>query len=331
MNKNIQIIDAAALLTTPPPPVQWLVEGYLPLGTVGDMSGPPGEGKSTLSLDLALAVASGTEAWYGLRCASGRVAILGGERSGVDAFARDLHRTAQARTIDAGRLLMPADNVGECPPLWAWDRQLNTWMPTAWGATVTEWLAEAQPALIIIDTLMSAALGCDQLDNPQQYALGREVQRWARSLGKPTVLSISHTNQASAKDSLAWRLHYLSRAGGNGLPGALRWVTGVSQVRPDDELAQTLGLAEQAAHHRLIAIGSSKHNEMPAPAWSHEHPAIFELRPDGGLLLVRDGQTVAQCQQRVHRTLARAKQDRSSKAPRAHNHEAIEYAAQIPF
>ena len=59
MSSSIQIVDGAHLLATPPPKIAWAIDGLLPVGTVGDIFGPPGEGKSSLTLDFAIAVASG--------------------------------------------------------------------------------------------------------------------------------------------------------------------------------------------------------------------------------------------------------------------------------
>jgi hypothetical protein len=41
----MKILDAAHLLAVPPPRVIWAAEHFLPMSTVGDISGPPGERK----------------------------------------------------------------------------------------------------------------------------------------------------------------------------------------------------------------------------------------------------------------------------------------------
>ena len=291
---SIQIIDASSLLANPPPPIEWALEGVLPVGTVGDIFGPPGDGKSSLTLDFAVTVASGACNWYGLPCVAGPVVLLGGERSGIAAFSRDIHRAVRERRLDPSMLIVPQDANGECPPIWLWDRKGDCWTVTKWGEDVSSWLEGIRPALIIVDTLASAATGSNIIDQPQQYSLGVTIRQWAKKLGDPTVITVSHTNQASTLQELSWRLHYLSRAGGNGLPGALRWVAGVSRLRTDDALCAQLGLCQEARESRLVALGVSKHNEMPRPLWTNDAPSVFELGCNGGLCLVADGQEVAE-------------------------------------
>lgn len=288
---SVQIIDASSLLANPPPPIEWALEGVLPVGTVGDIFGPPGDGKSSLTLDFAVTVASGARNWYGLPCVAGPVVLLGGERSGIAAFSRDIHRAAKGRHLEPGQLLMPG-NGNLRSALWQWVAKTTSWEMTSWGEEITNWLKEARPALILIDTLTSAAQGANIIDQPQQYSLGVTIRMWARQMGDPTVLTISHTNQSSAQQEITWRLHYLSRAGGNGLPGALRWAAGATRLLPSDDMAAKLDLSEKARESRLLAFAVSKHNEMPLPRWHRDAPAIFEMMPEGGLLLLMDGREV---------------------------------------
>lgn len=287
---DIQIVDGARLLASPPTPIVWAVRDILPAGTVGDVFGPPGDGKSSITLDLAIAVASGVGTWFGLQCTSGPVVLLGGERSGNGAFARDLHRAVQGRSLDPGMLLLPQDDHGDCPAMWAWDKHIDRWADTTWGKQVSEWLAAIRPVLIIIDTLASAATGSDIVNQPQQYALGIAIRQWARALGDPTVLTISHTNQASASQELASRLHYLSRAGGNGLPGALRWIAGVTRLR-GGEMDMVPGGHDynpDDPYQNYVAFAVSKNNEMPRPLWIPERPLLIQMKPDGRLFRVPD-------------------------------------------
>ncbi|MFP5204428.1 MAG: AAA family ATPase [Acidobacteriota bacterium] len=284
---GVSCIDAADLLAGPAQPIRWLVHELIPKGTVGDVSGPPGDGKSSILLDLALALAGDALEWAERRLAPEvDVAILGGERSSSVCLQRDLHRTGRPAP-PRGRLVFPGPTeIDECPPLWKWNREAAEWLQTEWGKRVTEWLSIRRVGLVILDTLLATSRGCDPLNIPQQYELGNYVRRWAREIGSDTtVLTVSHTNQASMREPLDWRLHYLSRAGSSGLPGALRWLAGVSRLRDDDDIAVQNML--DVERRKLIAFGISKNNEMPQPDYTNNAPAIFEIRVDGGVQFVR--------------------------------------------
>lgn len=288
----MKLLDAHTMLSSPPPPMRWAVDGLLPAGVVADIFGPPGAGKSTLLLDLALAVAADTAHWHGRALGiGGPVVILGGERSDAAAFARDLHRAGRPAP-PPGALLLPTTDAGDSPPLWSWNRRAmdgaGVWEPTPWGHRVIGWLTAARPAAVIIDTVLSAAAGCDLLDQPQQYALGQTIRAWGREVGGPAVLTVSHTNQASGGSGVALRdrLDYMSRAGGNGFPGALRHLGGVTKIRHGEVPG-----VEPATDRTLFAFGFSKHNESPPTAWTHYSPAIFSQK-SGRIDLVMSGDQV---------------------------------------
>lgn len=288
----IEIIDAYRLMSSPPQKMEWAVDGLLPLGVVADISGPPGAGKTTLMTDLALAIAGESGRWHGKSCIGGPVVILGGERSDPGALSRDLHRTGRPAP-GPGALVVP-HHAGDCPPIWRWNRRADDaagrWELTTWGNEVTDWLCGVKAALVVVDTILSAAAGCDLLDQPQQYALGQTIRAWSRQTGVPMTLSVSHTNQSSsgALTQLHDRLDYLSRAGGNGFPGALRHLGGLTKLRT----GEVPGI-DTETDRTLFAFGFSKHNESPPTAWTHHTPAIFSQR-SGRVELVMSGEEVGQ-------------------------------------
>lgn len=267
-------------------PIRWLVEGLIPMGTTGDVFGPPGEGKSTIITSLALAITGGQASWFGRRLDSGnnKVVIVGGESSDEESWSRDLHRLLGGLDKDWPYDLVQLPTEEE--PCWQYDGK--SWNLTELGVEITDYIAEINPALIILDTASVVAWGESQVDNNEQHRLGQTWKKWRKGFGKDTVLlSVSHTNQASASYDIERRLHYLSRAGGNGLPGALRWIAGVSRVTQGNAKEYHLPgnlLSENFVNRTMVAFGVSKHNEMGRPEWSNITPVLFEIDTDGSLL-----------------------------------------------
>ncbi|MQM39678.1 hypothetical protein KBTX_03709 [wastewater metagenome] len=281
-------IDMGDLLARPVPPIDWLIDGLLPAGAVGDIYGAPGGGKSTLALHLAAHIAAGRRTWFGRRIAGGPVLLIGGERSSADVLVRDLHRTAGTAGITPdelrGRALCAPADLG---PLWHWDRREGTWLAGAALAEVQAQAAAVRPALLFFDTIGRVARGQDPIDITQQQQLAERIEALGAATGS-TVLSISHTAQSASLDRIDRRLRYEARAGSSGLPGHLRWLLGVTRIQPDE--AEQIGVAPHGG--RLIAVGVGKGSEMPPAAWTPDAPAILRIGGDGALQLVRDGEEV---------------------------------------
>jgi hypothetical protein len=184
------------------------------------------------------------------------------------------------------------DTSGDCPPLWRWNRHADDgagrWELTQWGQKISDWLMGANITMVVLDTIASAAQGSDLLDQPQQYQLGQTIRRWSRDVGLQVCITVSHTNQASASVGLHDRLDYLSRAGGNGFPGALRHLGGLTKLRKHEVPG-----VQPETDRTLFAFGFSKHNESPQPDWTNHCPAVFSQR-SGRVELVLDGREVAQ-------------------------------------
>lgn len=271
---------SAELLATPSKPISYLVGNLMPAGGILDVSGPPGEGKSTIILSLASCISTGAS-WFGLAVKKSRAGWITGEASDGDAIGRDLTRL-QASTKSDITFLLPDSEM------FRFDPHEQKWVTTTEGKDVLSEVRALRIEFLVIDTVGSVIAGSKEIDNDQQRQLARHIR--AETIGLTTT-TIGHTNQASAKDNIDWRLHYLSKAGGNGFPGAVRWASGVSQIHPRD--AAALGIKEDViGSRRLVAFGASKHNEMPAPCWTNRKPAIFEIKPDGALVLYKDGREI---------------------------------------
>lgn len=339
---TVLLHDANDLLSKPVPPIDWFLDRLIPAGVTMDDFAPPGTGKTSLLTDLAVTVAAETGQWHGRACAGGPVVLLGGERTNPGVLSRDLHRTGRSAPLP-GALVVPHDRNGDCPPVWRWDRKSGSWDLTPWGREITDWLLGARPALVILDTILSCASGSNLLDPPQQYDLGMMVIKWTRLIGAGLTVSVSHTNQASSSAALHDRLDYLSRAGGNGYPGAIRHIAGMTKLRR----GEVPGF-DPTQDGAMFAVGFSKHNETPPTDWTHYKPAIFTQCQAGKLALLADGQEVAE---RLAQAAAAAEDDGGKRRKTTNDHRAAgdlvaarpsrharqargdahEYAEEVPF
>lgn len=294
----MKVFHSADLVARPSKPIRWLVDGLIPVGTLCDVFGQPGDGKSTLVLSLSDHVSRGAS-WFGRTVRKTPVVWISGEASNEDVIQRDLHRLHAGGDSDITFILPDSE-------MFRFDQRECAWITTPEGTAVLKHCRKIGAGLIVTDTGGSLCSGLKEIDNDQQRQLARYLRRellLAEHMEKElasagiTGLNISHTNQSSTRDELDWRLHYLSRAGGNGFPGAIRWAAGVSSLRPED--AAKLGgrvTADEITAGRLFAFGVSKNNEMPRPTWNNNSPTVFEIRQDGGLALVADGEAVAMYQ-----------------------------------
>jgi len=275
--------DAFDICQQPLSAVEWLVDGIFPRCGAGTVDGPPESGKSSLIVNLAATIANGGGSWFGQDCFSGPVVVLGGEKSSPAVWRRDFERLG--KVVRPGNFFIPELSG----PLWKWNKREEVWFKTHAYAEAVQGIRRIKPVLVIGDTIMRLALGINQLDNTQQAALGLELEALAAEAGC-LFLTIGHTNQSSAKEALSWRLHYLSRAGGNGLPGVLRYCFAVTRIHRFDtekkgELEGLLS-TEDVLCRKIIACGVSKGNEIPSALWTNYRPQLFEIMPDGRMMML---------------------------------------------
>lgn len=76
------VLTCGADLT--PEPVQWLWPDWLALGKFHLLAGAPGQGKTTIAMDLAATVTLGGRWPDGTRCAAGNVLVWSGEDDYTD-------------------------------------------------------------------------------------------------------------------------------------------------------------------------------------------------------------------------------------------------------
>jgi hypothetical protein len=95
-------VSLADIITNPPPPRRWVVDQWLPHGSLALLSGRGGTGKSLLLQQLATCIAGGTE-FFGTKTTSGRVIALLTEDDG-DEVRRRQGDICRALGIDPSRL-----------------------------------------------------------------------------------------------------------------------------------------------------------------------------------------------------------------------------------
>jgi hypothetical protein len=275
--------DAFDICQQPLSAVEWLVDGLFPRNGAGTADGPPDSGKTSLVVNLCATIANSVGSWFGQDCLSGPVVVLGGEKSSHAVWRRDFERLG--KVTRPGNFFIP-ELAG---PLLKWNKREEVWVKTHAYSEAVRGIKRINPVLVIGDTIMRLAMGIDQSNNTNQAALGLELEKLAAEAGC-LFLTIGHTNQASTKEALSWRLHYLSRAGGNGLPGVLRYCFGVTRIHRFDvekkgELEGLLS-TEDVLCRKIIACGVSKGNEIPPALWTNYRPQLFEIMPDGQMMML---------------------------------------------
>lgn len=199
-----------------PQPVRWLWLGYVPAGKLTVIDGDPGDGKSTLSLDLAARVSTGSPLPDGSACERGNVLVLSAEdgiadtiRPRLDAAGADTERVAVLdEVVEAGKgrpVELPAD--------------LDH---------VEAIIAAHQVRLVTIDPLMAFLAGSVDAHSDQSVRRAlHPLAKLAEATGAAIVV-IRHLNKSGGGRAMY-------RGGGSiGITGAARAVHLVG-ADPDDD------------------------------------------------------------------------------------------------
>lgn len=141
-----QLLDATALRNLPPP--QWLVEGIIPDNGLTFIYGQRGKGKSFVTLDAALHIASGSK-WLGRDTKAGGVIYCAGEGlAGYGVRVEGWARTYPDRDIGNFRLMPLVPNFRDEKDV------------AKLARTIKQQLGDAK--LIIIDTVARAIPGAEE-------------------------------------------------------------------------------------------------------------------------------------------------------------------------
>lgn len=200
-----------------PTTVEWLWDGYIPLGKISLVVGDPGLGKSTLSLDLAARITSGRPFAEGAATSPRGVVLLTGEDS--------LSDTVRPRFDAAGGVASRVVVVPGVTDRDGNDRQFL--LPDDIGY-LREAILKHDTAMVIIDPLMVFVSSDLNSWNDQQI---RQALTPLKILAEEThvaILVITHMNKKQGTSAMY-------RSGGSiGIMGAVRTAFLVAEHPEDD-------------------------------------------------------------------------------------------------
>jgi RecA-family ATPase len=169
LKDDTEFLCAAELSQREIPRRRWIVPDYIPDRTVTMLAGDGGTGKSILALQLAVAVATGTE-WIGLRPMEGVVLYVSAEDD-VDEVHRRLADICAQRSIALSELsdLHVWDRAGRDAVLARPDQKGGGMVATDQWGRLRKKVADLRPSLVIIDTLADI-FGGNENDRAQTRA-----------------------------------------------------------------------------------------------------------------------------------------------------------------
>lgn len=171
-------------------PLEYLIDGLLPVGVAYSLTGYPGHGKTTLALQFALSVARG-EMFSNRETSKGSVLILAGENP--------YNVKWQYAAALAARGLSPADaDIHFVQGRFS----IKQW------AEVLRAKLEAMPdlKLIVVDSLQAFFEGDNDNDNTQMVEMAHRLRALANTSQRPAILIIAHpAGKTPSKENLVPR------------------------------------------------------------------------------------------------------------------------------
>lgn len=203
----LPILDPTTLQGQPVPTRQWLVADMIPANNVTLLSGDGGSGKSLLSLQLAVAVAT-HGVWLGHRAPRGRALFLTAEDD-LEECHRRLYDITYAEGLQFQDLsaLRIAPMAGMDAILAAPDGRSSALRPTILWRALLAYVGEFQPSLIVLDTLADL-FGGNEIDRGQVRAFVGLLRGLA--LRGITVVLLSHPSVSGMSS-------------GSGISGSTAW------------------------------------------------------------------------------------------------------------
>lgn len=170
------------------PALEWLIQDVYVAGTLADVFGDSGDGKSFVVLDQSLCIATG-KSWHGRPVRQGKVLYLCGEgKHGInERVAAWEAEYNDGRPVSDSAFLMFADVT-----------PLSKASPEkARFQALTRMLGRLRPDVIVVDTLARYAEGVEENSATDMGRVVSVVDQWAKILGA-TVILVHHTARGTA-------------------------------------------------------------------------------------------------------------------------------------
>lgn len=210
---GLGLFRASDLIGKPKPPREWLVPDMIPARNVCLLYGDGGTGKSLLSLQLACAVATGSE-WLGIQVAEGSAIFISAEDERAELHRRLVDISTSSGCALPDRLALRS-LAGEDALLADLDREGGGLKPTELFTKLETATAQIKPRLVVLDTLSDLFPG-----NENDRALTRQFVGQLRGLAlrqNVTVLVLAHPSRSGMSSgsgdsgSTAWSNSVRSR------------------------------------------------------------------------------------------------------------------------
>lgn len=190
-----QVVSASAIRCSR---VKWLRRGWIPLGGISLLAGPPGIGKSTLAIDTVARLSRGE------LTGSPQPSLIVTAEDSLSAVVAPRLRAAEA---DMDLVLLPEP-----------EREDALWLPDA-VAEIRQWVEQHGVKLVVLDPL-TAFLPDGKVDTWRDSSVRGALAPLARMADRYqiAVLAVVHLNKGGSSDPIR-------RVGGSiGLPAAARSV-----------------------------------------------------------------------------------------------------------
>ena len=271
--KRLSPLSISAALESPPERRAFVVQEYIPCGTVGLLTGTGGLGKSYLILILAIAVATGRHVPPFRPAKAGKVLLINVEDDHEDIQQRlywivkliDLNTDEQSLLVQN---LVIFSGRGIIGPLAQLD-QGNNPAPSKHYSWLRQQVRKHDPAMLCLDT-KSRLFGLEENSNDHGAQWLSLLERLIAEHPAMAVLTVSHTSKAATNTADAHALR-----GASALADNSRFILSLTGVSSEE--AKSIGLPENEVV-KLSHVKSSYAMAQP--------PAFFRRSKHGVPVLI---------------------------------------------